>query len=447
MKNILLVGAGKSATVLISYLLEHASKANWTLTVGDLDVQTAQTKLHGHARGAAEFFDVQQPELRRQAVQKADLVISMLPAHLHLPLLQDCLAERVHFLSASYVSDEIRLLADEAKKAGILVLKECGLDPGIDHMSAMAKLDELRGSGAKILEFETFTGGLVAPGYEHNPWQYKFTWNPRNVVLAGQGVVKFRHNGQYKYIPYHRLFQRYETLQVPDFGSFEGYPNRDSLKYAEAYGLQDVATLYRGTLRRPGFCKAWDVFVQLGMTDDSYEMEGIEHMTYREFTNSFLWWDPLQSAELKLAAYLKMDYQNEMMEKIAWLGLFDKRPIGLKKATPAQVLQKILEEKWVLEPDDRDMIVMLHKYVYELEGKTERVQSSMVVLGDDRERTAMAKTVGLPLGIAARLVLEGKLSLTGLVIPTVAQIYEPLLRELTDFGVIFEEHDLPQNAS
>jgi len=446
MKNILLVGAGKSATVLISYLLDHADALDARLTVGDLDVETARAKLHRHTRGQergqAAYFDVHQPELRREAVKNADLVISMLPAHLHLPLLQDCLAEKVHFLSASYVSEEIRQLADQAKEAGILVLKECGLDPGIDHMSAMAKLDELRAAGADIQEFETFTGGLVAPGYEHNPWQYKFTWNPRNVVLAGQGVVKFRHNGHYKYIPYHRLFQRYETLQVPGFGYFEGYPNRDSLKYAEAYGLQNVATLYRGTLRRPGFCKAWDVFVQLGMTDDSYEMEGIEHMTYREFTNSFLWWDPLQSAELKLAAYLKLDYQNEMMEKIAWLGLFDKRPIGLKKATPAQVLQKILEEKWVLEPDDKDMIVMLHKYVYALDGKTERVQASMVVIGDDREQTAMAKTVGLPLGIAARLILEGKLPLTGLVIPTVREVYEPLLRELTDHGVIFEEHEL-----
>ncbi len=435
----LLVGAGKSATALIRYLLGHAAQDGFSLTVGELDVETARRKLGDSPHARAEFFDVHQPELRSKAVAAADLVISMLPAHLHLPLLQDCLQHKVHFLSASYVSDEVRTMQADIERSGILVLKECGLDPGIDHMSAMAKLDELRAAGADIRAFETFTGGLVAPGYENNPWQYKFTWNPRNVVLAGQGVVKFRHNGHYKYIPYHRLFQRYETLHVPGFGSFEGYPNRDSLKYSEAYGLQDVDTLYRGTLRRPGFCKAWDAFVQLGMTDDSYLMEGVEHMTYRDYTNAFLWWDSLKSAELKLAAYLKLDYQNDLLDKIAWLGLFDERPIGLKQATPAQVLQRLLEEKWALEEKDRDMIVMLHKYIYRLEGRQEEVQASMVVLGEDREDTAMARTVGLPLGIAARQVLNGTIALRGLVIPTVREVYQPVLRELGRYGVVFEE--------
>ena len=441
MKNVLLIGSGKSSTVLIGYILEQASLHDWMITVGDLDVETTKSKLKGHECGRAIFFDVHQPELLSLSVSEADLVISMLPASFHLPVLEQCIRHKVDFISASYVSDDIRKLEEDIKKAGILVLKECGLDPGIDHMSAMAKLDELRDSGATIKEFETFTGGLVAPGFENNPWKYKFTWNPRNVVLAGQGVVKFKHNGHFKYIPYHRLFHRYETLEVPGYGEFEGYPNRDSLKYSEAYGLSDVATLYRGTLRRPGFCKAWDVFVQLGMTDDSYQMEGIEHMTYRDFTNSFLWWDPMKSAELKLAAYLKFDYQNEILSKIEWLGLFEERPIGLKQATPAQVLQKILEEKWALGANDQDMIVMLHKYVYDLDGKTERVQASMVVKGEDRDRTAMAKTVGLPLGISAKLVLEGKLALKGIVIPTVREVYLPVLKELTRHGVIFEERN------
>ncbi len=439
MRNVLLVGAGKSASALIRYLLDHAGSGEWTLTVGDLDEAAAARILKGHERGKAEFFDVHNADLRNEAVRRADLVISMLPAHFHLPLLKDCIRHRVNFLSASYVSDEIRDLKQDIDHAGILVLKECGLDPGLDHMSAMAKLDELRQAGAHIREFETFTGGLVAPGYENNPWQYKFTWNPRNVVLAGQGVVKFKHNGRYKYIPYHRLFQRYETLQVPGFGSFEGYPNRDSLKYRDAYGLQEVDTLYRGTLRRPGFCKAWDVFVQLGMTDDSYEMEGVEGMTWRDFINAFLWWDNQRSVELKLAAYLKFDYQNEILDKIAWLGLFEEESIGLKRGTPAQILQKRLEERWQLEEEDRDMIVMLHKYVYDLNGKRERVQASMVVLGEGQHETAMAKTVGLPLGIAARLVLEKRLDLKGTVIPTIPQLYKPILEELTRCGVLFEE--------
>jgi saccharopine dehydrogenase-like NADP-dependent oxidoreductase len=439
MKNVLLVGAGKSATVLIDYLLEHAAAGDWTLTVGDLFRETAEAKLKGHERGRALFFDVNDPSIRRTAVAEADLVISMLPAHFHLPLLKDCIAAGKDFLSASYISDEVRELAPDIEQAGILVLKECGLDPGIDHMSAMAKLDELRAEGADIAEFETFTGGLVAPESENNPWKYKFTWNPRNVVLAGQGVVKFKHNGRYKYIPYHRLFQRFETLEVPGFGTFEGYPNRDSLKYRDVYGLRDVDTLYRGTLRRPGFCKAWDVFVQLGMTDDSYFMEDVAGMTWRDFTNSFLWWDNQRSVELKLSAYLKLDFQNDVLDKLTWLGLLDETPIGLDKATPAQILQKKLEEKWAMAAEDRDMIVMLHKYVYDLDGQRHRVQGSMVVTGDDGTYTAMAKTVGLPLGIAARHVLEGGIRHRGLLMPTERKVYEPVLAELAGHGIVFRE--------
>lgn len=439
MKNVLLIGAGKSATLLIRYLLEQAEREDWKLRVGDLDVAMANRKLHGHPRGEAIAFDVNSESIRSEAVASADIVISMLPAGMHPVVLRECIRHKVHFISASYISPEVEALRPEIEKAGILVLKECGLDPGIDHMSAMAKLDALRDEGAEILEFETFTGGLVAPEFEDNPWRYKFTWNPRNVVLAGQGVVKFRHNNHYKYIPYHRLFHRYETLQVPGYGAFEGYPNRDSLKYSEAYGLTNVATLYRGTLRRPGFCKAWDVFVQLGMTDDSYEMEDVGQMTYRDFTNSFLWWDPQKSVELKLAAYLKLDYQNDLLDKIAWLGLFDQKPVGLTRATPAQILQKILEEKWSLEPSDRDMIVMLHKYVYTLQGETHRVQSSMVVTGEDADQTAMAKTVGYPLGIAAKLILQDKLRLRGLHMPLLPEVYVPLLKELSEHGVVFDE--------
>jgi len=441
MKRILVIGAGKSATVLIQYLLEQAASSDWHVRVADLDVELARTRVAGHPRGEAVPFDAHDDGLRVELIRAADLVVSMLPAALHPPVAEACVHYGKHFVCASYVSDAVRLLSEAAIRADVTLLNEMGVDPGIDHMSAMEKLDELRDKGAKIKAFETFTGGLIAPESDDNPWRYKFTWNPRNVVLAGQGGVKFKHNGRYKYIPYHRLFSRYELLEIPGFGAFEGYPNRDSLKYRHHYGLYDTDTIYRGTLRRPGFCQAWDCLVQLGLTDDSYEIEGIEGMTYRDFVNAYLWYDEDMSAELKLRAYLKLDMVSPQFDKLEWLGLFADEPIGLSKATPAQVLQRLLEKKWALGEDDKDMIAMLHKVEYELDGATYSGQSSMVALGEDPVRTAMAKTVGLTTGIGAKLVLDGVITQRGAVIPTMPAVYKPILRELEQFGICFQEQE------
>jgi len=291
-----------------------------------------------------------------------------------------------------------------------------------------------------MLGFESFTGGLVAPENDNNPWNYKFTWNPRNVVLAGQGqAVKFIQEGQYKYIPYQKLFRRTEIIEIEGYGRFEGYANRDSLRYRSIYGLEDIKTIYRGTLRRVGFCRAWDVFVQLGATDDSYIMEGSETMTHRQFINSFLAYNLHDSVEIKLMQYLHIDQDSELMEKLKWLGIFDNTIIGLKNATPAQILQNILEKKWSLDEGDKDMIVMWHKFNYELDGKKHQRESSLVVLGDDSHHTAMAKTVGLPLAIATRLILEGKINLKGVIIPIHKQIYEPVLNELKQYGINFKD--------
>ncbi|MFP6685976.1 MAG: saccharopine dehydrogenase C-terminal domain-containing protein [Polyangiaceae bacterium] len=439
MSQILVIGAGKSATVLISYLLEQAVEHDWSVRVADLDVELAAERIGGHERGEAVHFDVQDEARLHELVKAADLVVSMLPASLHPPVAQACVGYRKHFVTASYVSRDIRALSEAAERAGIALLNEMGVDPGIDHMSAMEQLDALRARGARITAFETFTGGLVAPDSDDNPWGYKFTWNPRNVVLAGQGGVKFLHNGRYKYIPYHKLFSRYEPLSIPGYGAFEGYPNRDSLKYRHHYGLYDVETIYRGTLRRPGFCQAWDCLVQAGLTDDSYVIDELEGMTYRDFVNAFLWYDKDMSVELKMRAYLKLDMNSPQLDKLEWLGLFERRPIGLKRGTPAQILQHLLEEKWQLAKDDRDMIAMLHKVDYVLDGETFSGQSSMVVLGDDPLRTAMAKTVGLATGIGAKLILDGTIKKRGVIIPTSPEVYAPVLRELRAHGIVFEE--------
>jgi len=439
MQRIQIIGAGKSTSVLIDYLLEEAAQRDWTVCVADIDVEAAQALVDGHERGEALGLDIADEGRLKELVSRADLVVSMLPADRHIAVAKACIRRGKHFVSASYVSPEMRSLSEAAERAGITLLNEMGVDPGIDHMSAMVTLDELRAAGARITAFETFTGGLVAPDCDDNPWGYKVSWNPRNVVLAGQGGVKFLHNGRYKYIPYHRLFGRYEMLEIPGYGKFEGYPNRDSLKYRDHYALSDVDTIYRGTLRRPGFCDAWNCLVQLGLTDDSYELEDVAAMTYRDFVNAFLWYDENMSVELKVRAYLKLDLNSPAFDKLEWLGLFEPDPIGLERATPAQILQKRIEERWALAEHDRDLIAMLHKIEYELDGERNCVQSSMVTLGTDRVRTAMAKTVGLPTGIGAKLILDGTITHRGVLIPTVPDVYRPVMAELRQHGIVFEE--------
>jgi saccharopine dehydrogenase-like NADP-dependent oxidoreductase len=441
-KNIVVFGAGMSASVLIEYLAEQAPTQDWQVRVGDRDLALAQQKVGGRNRLEAFQFDVNDDMQRLNEISKADLVISMLPAHMHIEVAKQCIALGKHMVTASYISKEMEALDAKAKEADVVIMNEVGVDPGIDHMSAMRVLDEIRAQGGKMLQFETFTGGLPAPKSDDNPWHYKFAWNPRNVVLAGSGgAVKFKQEGQYKYIPYHQLFRRTEYINIPDYGRFEGYANRDSLKYREVYGLKDIPTIYRGTLRGKGFCKAWDVFVKLGVTDDSYVMEDSENLTYRQFLNAFLAYNPHDSVELKLMHYLKIDQDNDIMEKMESLDLFSNKVVGIKNATPAQILQHILEQKWTLKEDDLDMIVMYHLFGYELNGKRMQRESFMVLEGDDRVHTAMAKTVGLPVAIAARMILNSVISTPGVHMPISKEVYEPVLDELAQYGIVFTERE------
>lgn len=441
MKRILIIGAGRSASSLIKYLLENAPQFDWWVTVGDMDLTLAQSKVMGFERGRAVMFNGLDENARLPYLQEADLVISMLPASFHAPIVKACIQMKKSVITPSYLSDEIKAMHLEAVQQGVLVLNELGVDPGIDHMSAMEIIDRLKESGAEITGFESFTGGLVAPESDNNPWNYKFTWNPRNVVLAGQGgAVKFIQEGTYKYIPYHKVFRRTEIITIPEYGRFEGYANRDSLKYRSIYGLEAIRTLYRGTLRRVGFCKAWDLFVQLGVTDDSYVMENTETMTHRQFFNSFLAYSPKDSVETKLKYYLNIHQDDgDLMEKLEYLGVFDNTPIGIKNATPAQILQRILEKKWSLEPNDKDMTVMFHKFNYQLGGDQRELHAHMVVMGEDQTYTSMAKTVGLPLGIAAKHMLQGTFSATGVQLPIQKEIYQPILSELAHHGISFQE--------
>lgn len=442
MSKILVLGAGLSSSDLIKYLLDHSKVLGWTVRVGDLSLETARQKVNNHPNGQAIQFDINNNKQLQDEVSWATAVISLLPAFMHPVVAQECVRQGKHMLTASYVSDTMKSLHEEARQKGIALLNELGVDPGIDHMSAMRVIDEIRAKGGKLTGFISNTGGLIAPESDNNPWNYKFTWNPRNVVLAGQGVAQYLENGQYKYTPYHRLFTSVRDYNIMDLGKFEMYPNRDSLKYREIYGIEDIQTIIRGTLRRAGYSKAWNVFVQLGMTDDTYKMANSEKLTKREFLNSFLPYHPTETVEEKLKRIIP-DAQDEVVfNKLKWLGMFDNEPIGLANASPAQLLQHILEPKLALGPNDKDMIVMQHIFDYELSGKKHRKTSTMVIIGKDTIHTAMSITVGTPLAIATKLLLTGQIKDRGVIVPTKPHLYNPILNELENFGVKFIEEDV-----
>ncbi|HEX8059797.1 MAG TPA: saccharopine dehydrogenase C-terminal domain-containing protein [Cyclobacteriaceae bacterium] len=438
MPSILILGAGRSSSSLISYVLKFGAANSIDVTVGDVSLQAAQEKTSGFPNGKAIAFDINNKDTSLQAINGTTVVISLLPAHLHAAVGKLCLQTGTHFLTTSYVSDEMKSLDKESRNKSLLFLNECGLDPGIDHMSAMQVMERIRSEEGKITSFESFTGGLIATETDvDNPWRYKFTWNSRNVVMAGQGTAKFLQDGKYTFIPYQRLFKTITPVVVPGYGEYEGYANRDSLKYLKTYGLNDVRTMVRGTLRNKGFCSAWDVFVQLGCCEDTYELEGVENMTHASFMKSFV--DPKKNESIQTTIVRECNATEEDMRRLEWSGLFTDEPVGLSNGTPAQVLEHILNKKWKLQPNDKDMIVMWHRFGFTKNGVVKRLDATLIAKGSNSVDTAMAKTVGLPLAIAARLLIQGKIEQRGVVIPTSKEIYDPVLRELNSMGVELKE--------
>jgi len=447
-KEILIVGAGRSSSSLIKYLLDKSKEENLHLTIGDLSLESAQQKAMNHPNATPIAFDLFNESERQALVQKADIVVSMLPAILHVELAKDCVRYKKHMVTASYISPAMQELNEEVTANNLIFMNEIGLDPGIDHMSAMKIIHDIKNKGGKVISFESFCGGLIAPESDTNLWNYKFTWNPRNVVLAGQGgAAKFLQEGQYKYIPYNKVFRRTEFLNVDGYGKFEAYANRDSLKYKDIYGLDDARTIFRGTIRRVGYSRAWNLFVELGITDDSYRIDNSEEMTYREFINSYLPYHPTDTVETKLRLALGIDQDDIMWDKLLELDLFNPtKKVGLKQATPAQILEKILSDSWTLDPDDKDMIVMYHRIGYELNGEKKQIDSRMVCLGDNQVYTAMAKTVGLPVAIATLKILKGIITTPGVQMPIAEDVYEPILKELENYGINFVEDEVPYSG-
>lgn len=471
-KQILILGAGRSSYSLITYLNTTCSASGWELVVGDLSEESARRMTAGLSATPIRF-DIRDTEAAGATISRASLVVSLLPPHLHPDVAEWCLKHRKHLVTASYVSDALRSFDAAARDYGLIFLNECGLDPGIDHMSAMQVMDRIRAGGGKITGFRSFTGGLIAPETDpENPWRYKFTWNSRNVVTAGQGGATYLDGGKICRVPYHYLFKRvfpfdtslrsgsgqepfhtstpsgsgkepFDTSTRSGSGQarFDGYANRDSLKYIALYGLEGISTMIRGTLRYHGFCQSWDALVQLGCCDDTQTIDNTATLTHAEFIEQ--WLPPGKgSVEDRFRRFFNFHPESTEMEMLQWSGFFSDEPIGLQAGTSAAVVEHILNKRWKMNRGDKDMIVMWHQFLYESDGKRKEIQSSLIAVGEDDIRTAMAKTVGLPLAMAARLIMEGKIRATGVCIPTTPEFYDPILAELSQYGITLEENHI-----
>jgi saccharopine dehydrogenase-like NADP-dependent oxidoreductase len=442
MQNIFVIGAGKSSGALIEYLSKLTTQHKFTLTVADVNEENLQTLSTQNLNFQALKINGVDDEKVLSAIAQSALVISMLPASMHIAIAQKCLQAAKHLITPSYISPEMQTLHQEAKKAGLLFLNEMGLDPGIDHMSACEMIQKVQTQGGSIESFKSHCGGLVAKESNNNPWGYKFSWNPRNVVLAGQGAdfIRWRENGSTKLLPYHRLFASTATIQIEN-EKFDSYPNRDSLAFIEPYNLLNAQTVYRGTLRYHGFCQAWQMLVQLGVCDNNSLIEMEENETNASFFSKFLRGSSAENIEEIAAQTLNTSIQDKSFQKLKWLELFEKKKLPVSgKQTAALVLQKILEEKWQLKPGDKDRVVMVHEMVYEING-TKRLLTATLDLSGNERHTAMAATVGLPIGIAAKMILLNQTQLTGVLRPVMKEIYEPVLQTLQQMGIDFKQHE------
>ena len=499
MKQILLFGAGKSATVLIEYLLKQAAAEDWKLVVVDQDLELAKSKIGNSNKGIALSFDILDQEKRANYIFESDLVISLLPPTLHYLVANDCLQTGRHLLTASYVDSKMLNMREQIAEKNILFLCEMGLDPGLDHMSAMQIVHRIRQQGGKIISFRSHCGGLVAPESDDNPWHYKISWNPRNIVLAGREGAVFKEKGEVKQLKYEELFTSERLIEIPELNFQSWYPNRDSLSYVPIYKMEEAETFIRTTVRHPDFMYGWKNLIDLKLTDTAPDYKLNEDIKLSDFfkmhfdKHGFSEWlnekmiqrfsqtrqmleklmqlmeaeeeaaeegesfpdqlmmvddkghlsdihvDEVKENAAAVVAH-QMHEANLTLKQLFFLGMDDQQTL-IPKGTysAADILQIALEKKLALKPEDKDMVVMLHEIEYEIKGVKQQVKSCLLVKGENNLKTAMAKTVGLPLGIAAKLLLQDKIRLSGLQIPIVPELYEPVLMELEKEGIIFRE--------
>jgi len=439
MTTILIAGAGKSSIYLIQYLLEYAGRYKWNVIVADGDGKAIDEKINGSPYAEKAVIDITNIAEREPLVKRADIVVSLMPPHLHIHLAKDCLKHKKNLITSSYVSEELKQMDAAVKEAGLMFMCEMGLDPGIDHMTANKIIHSIHRVAGSIYSFKSYCGGLIAPQSDNNPWHYKFSWNPKNIITAGLGGAKYLGNGKHVDVPYERIFENNKKIKVDDLGMLAYYPNRDSLKYLDTYDIPEIKTFLRATLRYSSFCKGWQALLTLGLTttEDSIEKDG---QTHQGWVMAKTGCTDRKVLTAHIARKLGLETDDKVMNMLKWLGIFEETPLGTGKASSGDILLEVLLDKWKMEPEDKDMVVMQHEVEYLHKDRKTKLTSTMVIEGEGREHSAMAKTVGLPMGILARMVLNNKVTRPlGVVIPNMASIYRPVLSELAHHGIIFKE--------
>jgi saccharopine dehydrogenase (NADP+, L-glutamate forming) len=438
MQTILVAGAGKSSTFLIHYLLSHAARNKWKVIVADGSADAIAEKVKGSPYAESAVIDITSSADRQRLVQQADIVVSLMPPHLHIHLAKDCLKFKKNLITSSYISPELREMDASVKEAGLMFMCEMGLDPGIDHMTASQIIHSTQRVAAVITSFKSYCGGLIAPECDNNPWHYKFSWNPKNIITAGLGGAKYLQNGKEVEVPYEQIFADNKKIKVDNLGALAYYPNRDSLRYLELYDVPEIKTFLRATLRHPDFCRGWQALIQLGLTHEQDQING--YKTYSEWVRAKTEYDNGISLKEHVAKKLTLKPDDKVINMLDWMGLFNDQPLPANVRDSGSALLDLLLYKWEMTPADKDMVVMQHEVEYIHRDKKIRLVSSMVLKGDDRENSAMAKTVGLPMGVLARMVLNKKISAPkGVLIPNMPSVYKPVMTELHHHGINFTE--------
>ena len=435
-KNVLVLGAGLVAGPLVRYLVDQP---DFRVKVASRTLSKAERLVGDHPRGEAQQLDVIDEAALEALIRQADLAVSLLPYVYHPLVARLCVKHGKNMVTTSYVKDAMRALDQAAREAGVILLNEIGVDPGIDHMTAMRVIHRVQEGGGEITSFSSYCGGLPAPEANTNPFGYKFSWSPKGVLLAGKNAARFLKDGQVINIPGEELFDHYWTVPIEIEGKvidFEGYPNRDSLPYMETYGITSARTMFRGTLRNVGWCATMKKIAELGLLDET-ERDDIAGLTFAQFTAKLI--NSTGDLRRDLAAYLQIDPDSRVMSNLEWLGLLSDDPLPLQKGAPIDILTARMLEKMRYAPGERDMLILRHEFIAEYPDRTEKIVSTMIDFGIPYGDTSMSRTVGLPAAIGARLILEGVINLTGVQIPVVPEIYEPVLQELERLGITFTE--------